>query len=150
MQIKHIIGSALLTCCVAFTSCQSSTTEKKEQVNENFTEEVMDTTVIQFDTTFHAFGVIEQGEKVSHTFNFTNTGDKDLVLKSVKASCGCTVPEWTKEPVSPGNTGTIEVEFNSAGRKGKQQKTITVVSNTDPKVIYLKFTAEVNAPEVSK
>lgn len=96
-----------------------------------------------FDTVAFDFGVLEQGKKVMHTFTFTNTGEYTLVLSSVKASCGCTVPTWTKEPVAPGQKGTVEVEFNTTGRKGIQQKTVSVFANTSPKVTLLHFTANI-------
>ncbi len=86
------------------------------------------------------FGSVKQGTVVKHVFKIKNTGNKDLILTSVRASCGCTTPHWTNKPIKPGGTGEIAVEFNTAGKMGKQVKTITINSNAEPptKVLYLK------------
>ena len=84
---------------------------------------------IVFDDESHNFGTIKEGIVAEYTFRFTNTGDQPLVLKDVRPSCGCTTPDWSKEPVQPGKTGQIIVKFNSAGRPGKFNKSITVTSN---------------------
>ena len=84
---------------------------------------------IVFDDESHNFGTIKEGIIAIYTFRFTNTGDQPLVLKDVRPSCGCTTPDWSKEPVQPGKTGQIIVKFNSAGRPGKFNKSITVTSN---------------------
>jgi hypothetical protein len=72
------------------------------------------------------------GEVVEHTFRFTNTGSKDLVISSASASCGCTIPNWPKEPIAPGEKGEIKVEFNSNGKKDMVTKDITILANTNP------------------
>jgi len=86
--------------------------------------------VITFKETEFDFGDIKQGDKVEHTFEFTNTGEADLLISTARASCGCTVPEFTEEAIKPGKSGKIKVTFNSAGKKGPTTKTITVVCNT--------------------
>jgi len=88
--------------------------------------------VIKFDEENHDFGKVKEGEKVSYSFKFTNTGKTPLIITSAVASCGCTVPEWPKAPVLPGKTGEIAVVFNSAGKQGLQDKQITVSANTNP------------------
>lgn len=86
--------------------------------------------VISADKTVHDFGTIaENGGKVSHTFIIKNTGDAPLVITRVIASCGCTTPEWTKEPIAAGKTGEIKVTYNPAGRPEPFSKTISVYSN---------------------
>ena len=86
--------------------------------------------VLTFEKTDHDFGKINEGDgRVSVVFNFKNEGMTPLVLSSVKASCGCTTPTWTKEPVEPGQTGSITVTYNPNGRPGKFHKTVTVTSN---------------------
>lgn len=130
----------------ATVSCSNS-----ESKSEN--QEITDTlpkipvTTMEFESTSHDFGTIEQGESVTHIYTFKNTGTNDLVLSKVKASCGCTVPEWTKDPIKPQQDGKIEVVFNSKGRKGTQRKSVTVVANTDPQTTVLSFTAEVAEPK---
>lgn len=100
---------------------------------------------IEFTETAFDFGTVEEGEKVSHSYQFTNTGETSLVISNAMASCGCTVPDWTREPIPPGGTGEIEAVFDSNGRVGKQSKTITVHANTDPATVQLSLTGEVKA-----
>jgi hypothetical protein len=102
---------------------------------------------IKWKEQVHDFGVVIQGEKVSYTFTFTNAGKSDLVISSVHASCGCTVPKYDTEPILPGKAGKIEVIFDSSGRSGLQNKTLTVLANTQPNAVELHFTAEVVVPE---
>jgi hypothetical protein len=91
------------------------------------------------ETTFD-FGQIEEGVVAEHDFVFTNNGDQPLILSSVKASCGCTTPAWTKNPIQPGDQGHIKASYNSKNRPGGFHKSITVTSNasTPSKVIYIK------------
>lgn len=90
------------------------------------------------------FGLIEEGEKVNHVFTFTNVGKTPLIINDVKVGCGCTTPKFDKRPVNPGEKGTIEVGFNSAGQRGKQHKIITVQSNGQPSETILHLKGEVN------
>ncbi|MBR4432329.1 MAG: DUF1573 domain-containing protein [Paludibacteraceae bacterium] len=97
--------------------------------------------VITFERTEHDFGKIpEDGGRVSTEFVFKNEGMAPLVLSNVRASCGCTTPTWTKEPVEPGQTGSITVTYNPNGRPGKFSKTVTITSNaTEPgKRVFIK------------
>ena len=92
-----------------------------------------------FGETIHDFGTITEGEVVNHVFAFTNEGDTPLIIESAKASCGCTVPRWPKEPIPVGGTGEIEVSFNSKGKPGTQNKTVTITANTYPKITKLNI-----------
>ena len=96
-----------------------------------------------FDKDFHDFGKITSGEKVTYSFKFTNTGKSDLIISTAAGSCGCTVPEFPKEPIKPGKTGYIKVQFNSEGRSGIQEKQVTIVANTIPNTNELKIKSEV-------
>jgi hypothetical protein len=100
--------------------------------------------VLEFEETNYHFGEVKQGEKLTHTFKFTNTGNLDLILATVSASCGCTVPEWSKEPIKPGDEGAIKVTFNTEGKTGMQSKTISVMSNSKPGTRVLTISAEIN------
>ncbi|MCS6991784.1 MAG: DUF1573 domain-containing protein [Chitinophagales bacterium] len=100
-------------------------------------------TTVRFDATKHDFGEIVEGQKVRHSFTFTNTGQAPLVIQSAVGSCGCTVPTYSKEPIPPGGTGRIDVEFDSSGRVGKNSKTVTVSANTDPNPTVLFIQADV-------
>lgn len=92
---------------------------------------------ISFDKTEHDFGEVLQGEIVSYTFKFKNTGNSDLLISSHTASCGCTVPNYPKKAIAPGEEGKVTVEFNSAGKKGVQHKTITLATNCEPSAVML-------------
>lgn len=92
----------------------------------------------------HDFGALTEGDTVEHTFAFTNTGQFPLIINNITASCGCTTPEWPREPVAPGAKSSIRVRFNSRGKVGQQNKTITVFANTDPSMTDLQFKALVN------
>ena len=90
--------------------------------------------VMTFEKTEHDFGTITQEKKVSHTFQFTNTGKSPLIIQSASATCGCTVPEWPKEPIAPGESGKITVEFDPTGKVGQQAKQVTIRANTQPEI----------------
>jgi hypothetical protein len=79
----------------------------------------------------HDFGVVREGEKVFWNFRFTNEGNAPLVINRVKADCGCTVPEFPRTPIEPGEEGRIKVTFDSKGRMGRQVKRVTVISNSE-------------------
>lgn len=90
--------------------------------------------VITFQEDKFDFGDIYQGDKVEHTFKFENTGTEALIITNVQTTCGCTAPNWPRDPVAPGQEGEIKVVFNSAGKMGVQNKIITIVSNaTNPR-----------------
>lgn len=91
--------------------------------------EPVDGPQITFADTSHDFGDIEQGEKVNYVFKFGNTGTEPLILSNVLTTCGCTATSWPRDPLAPGEEGEIAVSFNSAGKMGKQNKVVTVVSN---------------------
>ncbi|MBW7845373.1 MAG: DUF1573 domain-containing protein [Bacteroidia bacterium] len=91
--------------------------------------------ILQFDKIEHDFGKIKEGTLAIHPFEFTNKGKSPLVITNVIASCGCTTPEWSKEPIAPGAKGLIKAAFNSYGRPGQFHKTITVISNAGANVV---------------
>ena len=103
---------------------------------------------IDFENLDFDFGQISQGEKVTYTYRFKNTGNSDLIIAKVEGSCGCTVMQgWPKHPIKPGGNGKIDVIFDSAGRRGKQNKSISVVANTVPSTTVLKLVGEIVAPD---
>src|SRR3989337_265809 len=86
--------------------------------------------VITVEKKTHDFGDIVQGDKVEETFKFTNTGTEPLIITNVQVTCGCTTPKgWPRDPIMPGGKGELTIAFNSAGKMGKQNKVVTVVSN---------------------
>ncbi len=100
--------------------------------------------VFSFETTNHHFGEIKQGDVVDFTFKFKNTGKSDLFILSAKASCGCTVPSYSKEPVPPGGEGKVDVQFDSHGKSGMVSKTVSLVANTVPNTRVLTISAEIS------
>ncbi|MDV3309741.1 MAG: DUF1573 domain-containing protein [Cyclobacteriaceae bacterium] len=104
--------------------------------------------VITWKESSYDFGDIRQGEKVEHTFVFTNTGNEPLIITNVQVTCGCTTPKgFPRDPIAPGETGEITVAFNSAGRVGKHHKVVTVVSNSVGKTNQISFTTNILKPE---
>jgi hypothetical protein len=101
--------------------------------------------VIEFERTEYRMEKVVEGEKVGCQFIFHNTGTADLIIQNATASCGCTVPRWDKEPVKPGGKGTLEVIFDSSGRTGLQEKSVTVYSNATEKVSNLTIIAEITS-----
>lgn len=86
--------------------------------------------VITWERPTHDFGDVVQGEKVEHTFKFTNTGNQPLVITNVQVTCGCTTPKgWERDPIEPGASSEITLGFNSTGKYGRQKKVVTIVSN---------------------
>ncbi len=106
-------------------------------------------TTIRYDSDRYEFGVVDEGDVVKHVFKFTNTGKEPLVISNAKGSCGCTVPTWPHEPVPPGGTGEIKVEFNTKGKPGNQSKRVTVTANTVPTDTYIEVTGEVRGKPVN-
>lgn len=103
--------------------------------------------VIKFAKDTHDFGKIEQGKPVTHVFEFKNTGTDPVVINDAQASCGCTKPNWTREPIMPGKTGSVSATFNAAAA-GQFTKTVTVTSNAEAgqTVLYLKGEVVAQAP----
>ena len=97
--------------------------------NENLSQPIVEILDPEFN-----FGEIKQGEKVSHNYKIKNIGSSDLLISSAKGSCGCTVPEWPKDPIKPGKEANIKVTFDSKGKKGKQAKRVTLMTNAIPNV----------------
>ncbi len=131
----------ILIVLIGFVACKSNTaSEQKTKTDTDgkakfeFVEEV------------HDFGNVVQGEKVSYTFKFKNVGDADLIINSAKASCGCTVPEYDKEPIPPSGEGKIIVTFDSSNREGSQYKKVTINANSDPEIHELVITCNVVKP----
>lgn len=103
-------------------------------------------TSLKFGKYEHNFGNVTTGSKNKYSFSFTNTGSEPLIINSATGSCGCTVPNYPKEPIPPGGSGNIDVEFSpTAGQENAQQKTVTVTANTIPEKTELTIKAFVKA-----
>lgn len=98
---------------------------------------------MDFETTEHDFGTIKEGDVVEYTYAIKNTGEAPLIIQSAQPSCGCTVPDFSKEPIPVGGTGYVKAKFDTNGKQNIQNKTITVTANTWPKQTVLRFKAMV-------
>lgn len=156
----YLLAFAVLL--VSATSCQSDSKDNNAADAENNTAEVTDqaagdnagattnlieeasipTTTVEWETKSYDFGDIQQNAKQKYVFKFTNTGDNPLVITEAKAGCGCTVPKKPEEPVAPGESGEIEVEYNGSGN-GKISKNVTVRLNTEAGTEILNISANV-------
>ena len=129
--------------CIAFANAQEN---KMSAPATNVPATAVDKNApdLKFDIETYDFGTIKQGDKVTHDFDFVNTGKEPLVISQATGSCGCTVPQWPKEPVTKGSKSTIHVEFNSTGKMGMQDKTVTITSNSKSgqKILHLKGNVE--------
>lgn len=134
--ITHMRYSIALFLLLALASCKN---EGEEQggtpvtINENTAPGPVDSanfTTVQWLDSLKDFGTVKEGEKVDLTFRFRNTGDKPLLVQSAVAGCGCTVPEYTREPVMPGKEGFIKAVFNSSGQPPMVHKSVSVEMNT--------------------
>ena len=160
MSMKSTLS--LLVVVFLLASCNSVSSEEKalreaakqkltapssnQRINKGNDNKVVvngPTTKIQFAEETYDFGVINEGEKAKHVYKFTNVGTEPLIIQDAKASCGCTVPTFSKEPVDPGESGKIEVVLNSKGRPGKTHKYVTVTANTEPVKTKIFLTGEV-------
>jgi len=99
---------------------------------------------ITWEENAYDFGEVIAGEKVEHTFRFSNTGSEPLVITNVQVTCGCTTPKgWPRDPIPPGKRAELVVQFNSAGKMGRQNKVVTVISNAVDGNSQVTFTATV-------
>jgi hypothetical protein len=141
--MKKIIFITLTA--ISLAACTSNEGANNEARRLEYAQFLDSPTQITYEEMEYNFGEVKEGELVKHTFKFTNTGDNPLILLSVKATCGCTVPEnWPQHPIMPGEGGEISVVFNSNDRIGAAQKSIRVEANTAPKsVTAVKITGTV-------
>lgn len=151
MKSRFLIYCMFLTTVLWTVSCSNA---KKDEVNSDIVhndatadgDESNDGPKISFETMEHDFGDIMEGEKVEYAFKFTNTGNKDLVITSHTTTCGCTVPEYPKGAIAPGEGGVIKVAFNSKGKEGRNNKTITISTNASDRDVALTIKANVLEP----
>jgi len=150
--MRNLILTFLTVALFGLTACDNSNHKISTDVVSNSksatqTEAKSDLPVFSFEVLEHDFGKIIRGEKVSYSFKFTNVGGADLVISKVSTSCGCTVSNYPKVPVKPGETEYIEATFDSTHKKGFQNKTITIMANTEPNRTTLRIKAQVIQPE---
>ncbi|WP_299624168.1 DUF1573 domain-containing protein [uncultured Tenacibaculum sp.] len=133
---KIIIALTAVLCSVSLTSCKEGNAASKVKKDNVVEAQKRDEAInvgapeVVFDREVHDFGIVDEGFVVETSFKVTNSGKSDLVITNAKASCGCTVPTWPKEPIKPGETKEVQVKFNTSGKPNKQSKTVTLYTNT--------------------
>jgi len=131
--------STLLAACMSHNGSETASSSQLSKTALNAGGQAL----MVFDTLEHDFGTIIEGERLMCYFPYRNNGEGQLLLTSVKASCGCTIPNWNREPLAPGKSEELKVLFDASGRKGKQHKQITVHSNSGTEAVYLTIKANV-------
>ncbi len=174
MKNFRILALFAFVAALSFTACKNEGSAAKDAARESLaTTQTTNTTTppaqtttptpppvpvgplttITFDEDTYDFGEVMEGEKVVHVYKFKNTGKEPLVISNAKGSCGCTVPEWPREPIPVGGSGEIRVQFDSKGKGkvggGPQAKKVTITANTDPANTFLNIKGIVNKPAES-
>ena len=149
--MKHLLSVILLALCF-FTACNNNSGEGNLSTDlvtspKSATQPSDKQPILTFDKTEHDFGTILQGERVTYTFHFTNTGNMPLIVSNVKTSCGCTIGDFSPAPVEPGKQGTIKATYDSKGHHGFQTRTLTVFANTNPNQTTLTLKGYVKTPD---
>jgi len=137
--MKRILGILVLLASIGLvvTSCK----KEDKKINANLIE---NTTIIKFEREIVDFGKLNDGEKVTCSFKFKNAGESDLFISSVSANCGCTVADYPREPISPGEEGQITVTYDSSNSSGLRiSKEISVLTNTTPPTTTLRVVADI-------
>ncbi len=149
--MKRILFFAFTIAAFTFNSCDSNPKEKAStnlvenpvSANDTSASSAENAPIMTFTENIHDFGKLTDGEVVTYKFKFVNTGKSDLLITNATASCGCTVPSYPKEPIAPGVEASIDVQFNSAGKVGIFDKSVTLLANTIPSETILAIKGEV-------
>jgi hypothetical protein len=143
ISILFIAASFFLIQCNNESKSTDKIADDAEFLDSVEVAEELPATTVEFSEEEFNFGDIKEGEKVAHVFTFKNTGENPLVIKSAVGSCGCTVPKFSNEPIAPGESGEINVEFDSSNKPGINDKMVTVMANTDKRIHILKVKSNV-------
>ena len=137
--------TALCAASLLWSSWANPSDEVKSQEEQMALQAVQSTElpIITFIAESHDFGIINEGQVVETEFKFTNSGEAPLIISGAQGSCGCTIPEYPKEPIAPGEEGRILVSFNSEGKPNQQSKTVTLTTNAVPSTKVLSISANV-------
>ena len=143
--MKKILLSLALICGITVVNAQKiqDTKPVQKEATEQETEIKIANATIDFVSKVVDYGKIENGSDGARKFVFKNNGKEPLIIKNAKGSCGCTVPSWPKDPIAPGKTGEIGVEYDTK-RVGVFTKTITLTTNADKAPVILTIKGEVN------
>ena len=150
------INIKLITICFVVVSLVSCINDKRKRVTTDLVQSPLtadkhaDTVAmprIEVDQDSFDFGEMNQDELVTTRFRLRNIGDAPLLIRSAKESCGCTVTDWPREAIAPGDDTVIKVTFNSGKKEGKQNKTVSLVTNAIPSIKVLRITGIVLVPK---
>ncbi|WP_343914190.1 DUF1573 domain-containing protein [Aquimarina litoralis] len=135
MKINITTAFTFIILCITISSCsdlQKNSTSNSIAMTTNSEPVTTKNAVPQmtFTETEFDFGTVTEGDILKHNFSFTNTGNAPLVIVNAKGSCGCTVSNWSKEPIAPGATSEMLVTFNTNGKPNHQNKQVTITTNT--------------------
>ncbi|WP_020532841.1 DUF1573 domain-containing protein [Flexithrix dorotheae] len=145
--IAQIFLLGLLSCNNQKSSDSTSGEASKSEVVPVKSEkaaEPVGTAAFKFEETEFDFGKINKGDVVKHAFKFENVGDAPLIISNIQTTCGCTTPQYTKDPIAPGKSGEILVQFNSAGKSGNIVKPVTIHANIEGGQTVIKIKTVIN------
>ena len=137
----------LLVACNDGTTTDGQLSGDLVTISKSASESSDKQAVITFDKTEHNFGTLLQGEVVTYSFHFTNSGNVPLLVSNVTTTCGCTIADYPREPIAPGKDGFIKATYDSKGHHGFQSRAITVSANTMPAQTVLRMKGEVKTPD---
>lgn len=130
--IAFVVSSTVLISCG--NNADASTKINKDNLENAKSRDVeikKGAASLTFEAPVYDFGTVNEGEVVETTFKLTNSGKTDLIITDAQVTCGCTVPSWPKKPIKPGQTEEIQVRFDTNGKPNRQQKNITLLTNTE-------------------
>lgn len=144
--MKNTLLGMSIVAVLAIVSCEKEKpsnlyTDAEKEAQASSIVDPATAPVLTFETATYDFGNLPSGANVEHYFKFTNTGKSPLVIKDAKGSCGCTVPVWPKNPIAPGVSDSIKIEYKAGSQQGSQRKTVTLTTNTVKGKEELAFTA---------
>ena len=148
IKIMWLVKSRLWMMGILFIMACSGQNDSPEPEAGDLSESSKESygqSLISFSRMSHDFGTIIEGEMVVCYFDYENIGERELVITSVEATCGCTTPDWTREPLKPGEKERLKIIFDAKGRSGAQRKVVTVMSNGDNFPVRLTIKANVNS-----
>jgi Protein of unknown function (DUF1573) len=148
--MKRLIGITFIAATL-FLSCKDDAKKKDTDLINNprtaagdYQQDLSKLGTLSFEDTTHDFGKIKDGDVVEYNFAYKNIGKSPIIINTARASCGCTVADYKREPIAVNETGDLKVKFDSKGKEGMVQKTIFVSTNGNPSNYQLTITAEVN------
>lgn len=150
-MLEKLTFLAALAIVIGFTACQTDSVAPGKQLEEIKTEgkissiirspisadgtvDTVNVAKMEFESTIFDFGEVDEGAVIKHDFKFVNTGKVPLVIQNAHSTCGCTIPEWPKDVIAPGQSSVIKVEFNTKGKSEFQEKPVIITANTYPSV----------------